>query len=161
MKTQLSFKEKNEYELFYKVPAENNSVCRTFGPIVPLWNASSTYPTNTFQVGFWFNNLQDAAACGFDPTKPTPFNGEHKAGPLAMISLLDAATGLGPLCTNPSLSTSPASCNPYLPMESSRGRKAGLLSGAETGYATCAFFVILTALAAYVVIAYPQREVIS
>ncbi|MBV9037178.1 MAG: hypothetical protein JO182_21995 [Acidobacteriaceae bacterium] len=69
-------------------------------------------PTNTFQVGFWFNNPQDAAACGFDPTKPTPFNGEHKAGPLAMISLPDAKTGLGPLCTNPDLSTSPASCNP-------------------------------------------------
>ena len=69
-------------------------------------------PTNTFQVGFWFNNPQDAAACGFDPTKPTPFNGEHKAGPLAMISLPDAKTGLGPLCTSPNLSTSPASCNP-------------------------------------------------
>jgi len=69
-------------------------------------------PTNTFHVGFWFNNPQDAAACGFDPTKPTPFNGEHKAGPLAMISLPDAKTGLGPLCTNPNLSTSPASCNP-------------------------------------------------
>ena len=69
-------------------------------------------PTNTFQVGFWFDNPQDAAACGFDPTKPTPFNGEHKAGPLAMISLPDATTGLGPLCTNPNLSTSPASCNP-------------------------------------------------
>lgn len=69
-------------------------------------------PTNTFQVGFWFNNPQDAAACGFDPTKPTPFNGEHKAGPLAMISLPNAATGLGPLCTNPDLSTSPISCNP-------------------------------------------------
>ena len=69
-------------------------------------------PTNTFQVGFWFNNPEDAAACGFDPTKPTPFNGEHKAGPLAMISLPDKTTGLGPLCTNPNLSSSPASCNP-------------------------------------------------
>lgn len=69
-------------------------------------------PTNTFQVGFWFNDPNDAASCGFDPTKPTPFNGEHKAGPLAMISLPDASTGLGPLCTNPDLSTSPASCHP-------------------------------------------------
>jgi hypothetical protein len=41
-------------------------------------------PTNTFHVGFWFNNPEDAAACGFNPAKPTPFNGEHKAGPLAM-----------------------------------------------------------------------------
>jgi hypothetical protein len=57
-------------------------------------------PTNTFHVGFWFNNPQDAAPCGFDVTKPTPFNGEHKAGPLAMIST-PAASGLGPLCTRP------------------------------------------------------------
>ena len=58
-------------------------------------------PVNTFHVGFWFNNPQDAAACGFDPTKPTPFNGEHKAGPAAMISLPNAYTHLGPLCTQP------------------------------------------------------------
>jgi len=57
-------------------------------------------PTNTFHVGFWFNNPEDAAPCGFDVTKPTPFNGEHKAGPLAMIST-PAASGLGPLCTRP------------------------------------------------------------
>lgn len=56
-------------------------------------------PTNTFHVGFWFNNPQDAAACGFDVTKPTPFNGEHKAGPLAMISLPSATNGAGPLFT--------------------------------------------------------------
>jgi len=69
-------------------------------------------PTNTFHVGFWFNNPQDAVACGFDPTMPTPFNGEHMAGPNAMISLPDANTGLGPLCTDPNTSTTPASCNP-------------------------------------------------
>ncbi|MBV8094200.1 MAG: hypothetical protein JOY71_26665 [Acetobacteraceae bacterium] len=57
-------------------------------------------PTNTFHVGFWFNNPEDAAACGFDPTKPTPFNGEHRAGPLAMISQ-PTDSGLGPLCTSP------------------------------------------------------------
>jgi hypothetical protein len=71
-------------------------------------------PTNTFHVGFWFNNPQDAAACGFpadDPTKFTPFNGEHKAGPLAMISLPDQATRLGPLCTDPDPSK-PGSCKP-------------------------------------------------
>jgi len=56
-------------------------------------------PTNTFHVGFWFNNPDDAAPCGF-PTV-TPFNGEHHAGVLAMISLPDATTGLGPLCTKP------------------------------------------------------------
>jgi hypothetical protein len=69
-------------------------------------------PTNTFHVGFWFNNPQDAAACGFDVTKPTPFNGEHKAGPLAMISVPNPTTGLGPLCTDPNFSTHPTSCNP-------------------------------------------------
>ncbi len=73
-------------------------------------------PTNTFHVGFWFNNPQDAAPCGFDVTKPTPFNGEHMAGPLAMISLPDATTGLGPLCTSPTGASpdapSPQACNP-------------------------------------------------
>ena len=69
-------------------------------------------PTNTFHVGFWFDNPQDAAPCGFDVTKPTPFNGDHKAGPVAMISLPDAATHLGPLCTNPDFSTSPPTCHP-------------------------------------------------
>ena len=68
-------------------------------------------PTNTFHVGFWFNNPDDAVSCGFNPNKPTPFNGEHKAGPLAMISL-PAVNGLGPLCTNPDDSQRPAVCNP-------------------------------------------------
>ena len=53
-------------------------------------------PTNTFHIGFWFNNPADAAACGFNVAKPTPFNGEHKAGPLAMITLPNAKTHLGP-----------------------------------------------------------------
>ena len=73
---------------------------------------SNPNPINAFHVGFWFNDPNDAVACGFDATKPTPFNGEHSAGPVAMISLPDATTDLGPLCTNPNLSTSPISCNP-------------------------------------------------
>jgi hypothetical protein len=68
-------------------------------------------PTNTFHVGFWFNNPQDAVACGFDPKMFTPFNGEHKAGPLAMISVPDPATKLGPLCTDPDPSK-PGGCEP-------------------------------------------------
>lgn len=64
-----------------------------FDPIVNL------PPTNTFHVGFWFNDPKDAAPCGF--TGFTPFNGEHKAGPLAFISLPNPATKLGPLCTKP------------------------------------------------------------
>jgi hypothetical protein len=71
-------------------------------------------PTNTFHVGFWFNDPNDANVdgCVFDVTKPTPFNGEHKAGPVAMISVPDANTNLGPLCTNPNLNTNPPTCNP-------------------------------------------------
>jgi hypothetical protein len=72
----------------------------------------SLTPTQTLHVGFWFNDPNDAAACGFDVTKPTPFNGEHMAGPLAMITLPDADTGLGPLCTNPDTSQTPARCSP-------------------------------------------------
>jgi hypothetical protein len=69
-------------------------------------------PTNTFNVGFWFNDPKDAAGCGFDVTHPTPFNGEHQAGPLAMISVPDATTGLGPLCRNPESTSSGFVCNP-------------------------------------------------
>jgi hypothetical protein len=69
-------------------------------------------PTNTFHLGFWFDDPNAAKACGFDPTKPKPFNGEHKSGPVAMISLPDAKTGLGPLCTNPDTSTTPTTCKP-------------------------------------------------
>src|SRR5215475_8604514 len=75
-----------------------------FDPVVGL------NPTNTFHVGFWFNAPEDAADCGF--TGFTPFNGEHHAGPLAMISLPEATTGLGPLCLNPDLSSDPIHCNP-------------------------------------------------
>jgi hypothetical protein len=67
---------------------------------------------NTFHVGFWFNNPADAVACGFPATASTPFNGEHHAGPLAMISVPDPVTKLGPLCTNPDTSTTPATCHP-------------------------------------------------
>jgi hypothetical protein len=71
-------------------------------------------PTNTFHLGFWFNNPQDAANCGFpanDPTKFTPFNGEHNAGPFAMISAPDPTTQLGPLCTDPD-PEHPGTCKP-------------------------------------------------
>lgn len=75
---------------------------------------SNPSPINTFHLGFWFANPADATVdgCTFDITKPTPFNGEHNAGPLAMISTPDATTNLGPLCTNPNTDTVPASCNP-------------------------------------------------
>jgi hypothetical protein len=68
-------------------------------------------PTNTFHVGFWFNDPNDANknGCTFDVTHPTPFNGEHKAGPLAMISVPNAQTDLGPLCTDPNNN---GTCNP-------------------------------------------------
>lgn len=67
-------------------------------------------PTNTFHVGFWFNDPADAVMCGF--TGFTPFNGEHRAGPLAFITRPSRATGLGPLCTDPNRTTTPVTCNP-------------------------------------------------
>jgi hypothetical protein len=75
---------------------------------------SNPNPINTFNLGFWFNDPNDANTdgCTFDVTKPTPFNGEHHAGPVAMITVPNATTGLGPLCTKPNVSTHPASCNP-------------------------------------------------
>ena len=68
---------------------------------------ASLAPTNTFHLGFWFNNPADAAPCGF--TGVTPFNGDHTAGPLAFISRPDAITGLGPLCLSPD---NEGHCNP-------------------------------------------------
>jgi hypothetical protein len=68
-------------------------------------------PVNTFNLGFWFNNPADAASCGF--TGFTPFNGEHHAGPVAMITRQDVATKLGPLCTSPEQSADGTfHCNP-------------------------------------------------
>src|SRR5271166_3975037 len=64
-------------------------------------------PTNTFHMGFWFNDPKDAEPCGFNSSKPTPFNGEHRAGPLAMISVPVAPANLGPLCTSPTNLTGP------------------------------------------------------
>jgi hypothetical protein len=61
--------------------------------------ATDLPPTHAFHVGFWFTDPSDAAACGFTGT--TPFNGEQNAGPNAMISLPNATTNLGPLCTAP------------------------------------------------------------
>ncbi|MDP9318684.1 MAG: hypothetical protein M3O94_06370 [Actinomycetota bacterium] len=69
--------------------------------------AVSLAPTNTFHVGFWFDDPADAAACGFTGT--TPFNGEHNAGPNAFITRPDAVNDLGPLCTTPA---GPGVCNP-------------------------------------------------
>jgi len=73
----------------------------------------SLAPTNTFHVGFWFNdpNVPFNGGCEPGHTTPiiTPFNGEHHAGPLAFITRPDATTGLGPLCSNPNGS---GGCNP-------------------------------------------------
>jgi len=68
-------------------------------------------PTNTFHLGFWFNDPADAGRCGF--TGSTPFNGEHTAGPLAFVTRPNATTNLGPLCTDPiSASGGSFTCNP-------------------------------------------------
>ncbi|HYS80101.1 MAG TPA: hypothetical protein VEM76_05295 [Anaeromyxobacteraceae bacterium] len=78
----------------------------SFDPTVAL------APTGAFNVGFWFDDPDAAVGCGFNPQNPTPFNGDHKAGPLAMISTPDANTRLGPLCTHADTSTTPARCSP-------------------------------------------------
>ncbi len=67
----------------------------------PSKTATVLKPTNTFHIGFWFNNPEDAQPCSSTPIKPTPFNGEHRAGPLAMISVPVEPANLGPLCTSP------------------------------------------------------------
>jgi hypothetical protein len=68
-------------------------------------------PTNTFHLGFWFNNPADATNCNF--TGSTPFNGEHHAGPLAFVTRPNPVTNLGPLCTDPiSGSGGTFTCNP-------------------------------------------------
>jgi len=73
--------------------------------------ATPVRPTNTFNVGFWFNRPADAALCGFTGT--TPFNGDHAAGPLAFVSLPNATTNLGPLCTSPvRAADGTTACNP-------------------------------------------------
>jgi hypothetical protein len=74
---------------------------------------SNPNPINTFHLGFWFNNPNDANVdgCTFDVTKPTPFNGEHNAGPVAFITV-PSSKNLGPLCTSPNNNTDPVSCNP-------------------------------------------------
>jgi hypothetical protein len=65
-------------------------------------------PTNTFHVGFWFNSPAEAQPCSTTTLTPTPFNGEHNAGPVAFITRPDATTNLGPLCTQPE--GNPATC---------------------------------------------------
>ena len=66
-------------------------------------------PTQALHVGFWFDSPNDAASCGFTGT--TPFNGQHQAGPNAMISVPNATTDLGPLCTKPILQNGTYVCN--------------------------------------------------
>jgi hypothetical protein len=101
---------------------------RGFQPSAPL-----VPPTHTFHVGFWFDSPQDVAACGFDPSKPTPFNSEHQAGPNAMISLPDAVTGQGPLLSQPSSSQVPFD-----------GAKSNATVGSATGGAGSHFTPQLT-----------------
>lgn len=68
-------------------------------------------PTQALNVGIWFDDPNAAAACGFNVSKPTPFNGQHQAGPNAFISVPNATTNLGPLCTAPILQGNTYVCN--------------------------------------------------
>jgi hypothetical protein len=58
-------------------------------------------PTQTLHVGFWFDSVAEAQPCSSTTLTPTPFNGEHNAGPVAFITRPNAKTHLGPLCTKP------------------------------------------------------------
>jgi hypothetical protein len=73
--------------------------------------ATGLAPTNTFHLGFWFDDPTTAVGCGFSGV-PTPFNGEHSAGPNAFITRPDATTNLGPLCTHPVHSGDAFVCHP-------------------------------------------------
>jgi hypothetical protein len=74
--------------------------------------AASLAPTNTFHLGFWFDSVAEAQPCSGTTLTPTPFNGEHNAGPVAFISTPSAKTGLGPLCTQPFSSGGGFACHP-------------------------------------------------
>jgi hypothetical protein len=65
--------------------------------------AVSLAPTGTFHVGLWFGDSADVARSGLDAGKSLPFGKKNGGGPLAMVSVPVAATGLGPLCTHPSI----------------------------------------------------------
>jgi hypothetical protein len=69
-------------------------------------------PTQTLHVGFWFDSVAEAQPCSAATLTPTPFNGEHNAGPVAFITRPSATTGLGPLCTRPVKSGSGFKCHP-------------------------------------------------
>jgi len=75
-------------------------------------------PTNAFHIGLWFDDPEDAVACGFvpNPNKPGLFNGEHNSGPLAFETVPDA-NGVGPLCahSSPGANGQPGTCGAVLP----------------------------------------------
>jgi hypothetical protein len=69
-------------------------------------------PTGTFHIGLWFRDPADVEDSRFDVNESLAVEGAQRGGPLAMISVPVAATGLGPLCTHPSIWMSLASCLP-------------------------------------------------
>ena len=67
-------------------------------------------PHSTFHLGFWFDDPKDANQSGCIFQGFTRFNPKHRAGPNAFITRPDPLTGLGPLCTKPDTTVSPAVC---------------------------------------------------
>jgi hypothetical protein len=60
---------------------------------------ASLPPTNTFHVGFWFNNPQDAAACGFpadDPHQVHSFQRRTQGGTLRDDQCAGSDNAVGP-----------------------------------------------------------------
>ena len=58
--------------------------------------------TGTFHIGLWFKDRADVSHDEVRAGEPPPLDDAQRGGPLAMISVPVAATGLGPLCTYPS-----------------------------------------------------------
>jgi hypothetical protein len=73
---------------------------------------ASLAPTQTLHVGFWFDSVAEAQPCSATTLAPTPFNGQHNAGPVAFITRPNATTGLGPLCTKPVDNGGTFTCQP-------------------------------------------------
>jgi hypothetical protein len=73
---------------------------------------ASLAPTQTLHVGFWFDSVAEAQPCSQTTLTPTPFNGQHNAGPVAFITRPNATTGLGPLCTKPVDNGGTFTCQP-------------------------------------------------
>ncbi|HZC72064.1 MAG TPA: hypothetical protein VE442_15330 [Jatrophihabitans sp.] len=73
-------------ETFAVAPGSGAAPVVHHDPIADATTNPAFAPVHTYHVGVWFNSLQKAidAGCATDTTLPTPFNGDHNAGPQAL-----------------------------------------------------------------------------